>query len=97
MKFPKMETPPMIHFPLKKTNELDWTNSIRKFITTQYQDDPNKYQNEIGMFNRYRQDIRSLSFDKTSIEILYRYYTQLDFLELHFQIIPDVIKTEFTW
>ncbi|ORY47104.1 BRO1-domain-containing protein, partial [Neocallimastix californiae] len=88
---------PMLSVPLKITDEVDFTEAFRKYIEEQYQEDPDNYSNEIAILNRLRQDIRGVGKDMTGRDILYRYYGQLELLDLRFPLDEKHVKVHFTW
>ncbi|KAG4306365.1 hypothetical protein PORY_000353 [Pneumocystis oryctolagi] len=87
---------PLIHFPRKKTDDLDWIQPLKHFIQTTSAD-KNQYINECLVFNKLRQDIQETNMDLTSRDILYRYYGQLEFLGLRFPIDEKNIRVLFKW
>ncbi|KAJ3057219.1 bck1-like resistance to osmotic shock [Rhizophlyctis rosea] len=88
---------PLLHVPTKKTDEVDFAPSFRAYIQSTYQDDPDKYANEIATLNRLRQDTRGAGKDVTGRDILYRYYGQLELLDLRFPVEEKAVKVLFTW
>jgi hypothetical protein len=88
---------PLLHPPTKKTDEVDFATPFRAYIATTYSDDPDKYVNEIATLHRLRQDTRGAGKDLTGRDILYRYYGQLELLDLRFPIDEKNVKVLFTW
>ncbi|TPX33881.1 hypothetical protein SmJEL517_g03330 [Synchytrium microbalum] len=88
---------PLLHIPTKKRDEVDFAASFRTYIQTVYQEDADKYSAEIGHLNRLRQDTRGAGKDLTGRDILYRYYGQLELLDLRFPIDEKNVKVLFTW
>ncbi|KIW86869.1 uncharacterized protein Z519_12490 [Cladophialophora bantiana CBS 173.52] len=89
---------PMISCPLKTTSEVSWIEPLSQYIRTSYGDDPSKYVEEIGTLNRLRQDMRGAGADSASgRDLLYRYYGQLELLDLRFPIDEAHIKISFQW
>ncbi|KAI8847540.1 BRO1-like domain-containing protein [Chytridium lagenaria] len=62
---------PILHPPTKKTDEVDFT-PLKKHIALSYSEDP--------------ENTRGAGKDMTGRDILYRYYGQLDLLEVRFPI-----------
>jgi hypothetical protein len=94
----KMTQSPMISVPLKATNEIDWVGPLKSYIRDTYGDDPERYAEECATLNRLRQDIRGAGKDSTSgRDMLYRYYGQLELLDLRFPVDEQHIKISFTW
>jgi len=88
---------PMLSVPLKVTDDVDFTQAFKKYILEHYQEDPDNYSNEIAILNRLRQDIRGVGKDMTGRDILYRYYGQLELLDLRFPLDEKHVKVLFTW
>ncbi|EJU01410.1 BRO1-domain-containing protein [Dacryopinax primogenitus] len=85
---------PTIAIPLKKTDEVDWTTPLRQAISHSYGDNPDSYVTEIGQLSRCRQDaVRGAGSDQTARDLLYKYFGQLELLELRFA----EIKVSFPW
>ncbi|GAA5804245.1 hypothetical protein HPULCUR_009732 [Helicostylum pulchrum] len=94
-----MATPqiPFISAPFKKTDDVDWIHPLKKYIARFYQDDPEKYKEETQSFNRLRQDIRGAGKDITGRDLLYRYFGQLELLDLRFPVDEKHVKVLFNW
>jgi len=88
----------MISVPLKATNEIDWVAPLKSYIRDTYGDDPERYAEECATLNRLRQDMRGAGKESTSgRDMLYRYYGQLELLDLRFPVDEQHIKISFTW
>lgn len=88
----------MISTPLKQTNEIDWITPLKGYIRQTYGDDPERYSEECATLNRLRQDMRGAGKDSAAgRDLLYRYYGQLEFLDLRFPVDENHIKISFTW
>ncbi|KAL8694299.1 MAG: hypothetical protein Q9218_001004 [Villophora microphyllina] len=93
-----MSQPPMISCPLKQTNEIDWVHPLKTYIRHTYGDDPERYAEECNTLNRLRQDMRGAGRDSAAgRDLLYRYYGQLELLDLRFPVDENHIKISFTW
>ncbi|KAI5866767.1 vacuolar protein-sorting protein BRO1 [Durotheca rogersii] len=93
-----MTQTPMISVPLKATNEIDWVTPLKTYIRDSYGDDPDRYAEECATLNRLRQDMRGAGKDSTAgRDLLYRYYGQLELLDLRFPVDEQHIKISFTW
>lgn len=94
-----MATPqiPFISAPFKKTDDVDWVHPLKKYIARFYQDDPEKFKEETQAFNRLRQDIRGAGKDITGRDLLYRYFGQLELLDLRFPVDEKHVKVLFNW
>ncbi|KAK0194275.1 BRO1-domain-containing protein [Armillaria mellea] len=85
---------PMISIPKKTTEEVDWTTPIRSLITHSYGENPDNYAAECAALQRCRQDaVRGAGSDTTARDLLYKYFGQLELLELRF----SEIKVNFPW
>ncbi|KAF3938022.1 Rhophilin-2-B [Dactylella cylindrospora] len=88
---------PMISCPLKTTQEIDWISPLKNYIRVTY-GDPEKYNEECATLNRLRQDMRGAGKDSAAgRDLLYRYYGQLELLDLRFPVDENHIKISFTW
>ncbi|KAG4301743.1 hypothetical protein PCK1_002006 [Pneumocystis canis] len=87
---------PLIYIPKKKTVDLDWIQPLKQFIQAT-SIDGNQYTNECNILNKLRQDIQETNMDLTSKDILYKYYGQLEFLDLRFPIDEKNIQILFKW
>lgn len=88
----------MISVPLKATNEIDWITPLKTYIRDTYGDDPERYAEECATLNRLRQDMRGAGKESTSgRDMLYRYYGQLELLDLRFPVDEQHIKISFNW
>lgn len=89
---------PMLSSPLKQTNEIDWVQPLKDYIKQSYGEDPERYHQECSTLNRLRQDMRGAGKDSaTGRDLLYRYYGQLELLDLRFPVDESHIKISFTW
>ncbi len=89
---------PMLSVPLKATNEIDWITPLKTYISSTYGDDPERYAEECAALNRLRQDMRGAGKDSTAgRDLLYRYYGQLELLDLRFPVDEQHIRISFTW
>jgi hypothetical protein len=88
----------MISVPLKQTSEIDWPTPLKSYIRQTYGDDPERYTEECNTLNRLRQDMRGAGKDSAAgRDLLYRYYGQLELLDLRFPVDENHIKISFTW
>ncbi|AEO55161.1 hypothetical protein MYCTH_105006 [Thermothelomyces thermophilus ATCC 42464] len=93
-----MTQAPMISVPLKATNEIDWITPLKAYIQNTYGDDPERYAEECATLNQLRQDMRGAGKDSTAgRDLLYRYYGQLELLDLRFPVDEQHIRVSFTW
>ncbi|CAG8747096.1 15_t:CDS:2, partial [Funneliformis caledonium] len=92
-----MNQSPTIYVPAKRTDEVDWASPLKRYIQTTYQEDPEKYADEANAIHRLRQDMRGAGKDVTGRDLLYRYYSQLELLDLRFPVDENHIRVSFTW
>ncbi|KAJ7103785.1 BRO1-like domain-containing protein [Mycena epipterygia] len=89
-----MSQSPMISIPKKSTDEVDWTTPIRNLIAQSYGENPDNYSAECASLQRCRQDaVRGAGSDMTARDLLYKYFGQLELLELRF----SEIRVTFPW
>ncbi|CAE6369525.1 unnamed protein product [Rhizoctonia solani] len=87
-------TSPCISIPRKKTDEVDWATPIRSLIQQSYGESPDNYATECAALQRCRQDaVRGAGSDITARDLLYKYFGQLELLELRFA----EIRVSFPW
>ncbi|KAI9513391.1 BRO1-domain-containing protein [Russula earlei] len=85
---------PLISIPRKGTDDVDWTSPIRSTISQSYGEDPDNYATECASLQRCRQDaVKGAGSDMTARDLLYKYFGQLELLELRF---PE-IRVNFPW
>ncbi|KAH9914099.1 ALIX V-shaped domain binding to HIV-domain-containing protein [Fomitopsis serialis] len=92
---------PMVAILKKSTEEVDWTTPIRSAISHSYGEDPDNYATEYANLQRCRQDaVKGAGSDMTARDLLYKYFGQLELLELRFAEIrnrsdPEGLKRAF--
>ncbi|KAF9531066.1 BRO1-like domain-containing protein [Crepidotus variabilis] len=85
---------PTVSIPKKSTDEVDWTTPIRNLIGQSYGENPDNYATECAALQRCRQDaVRGAGSDITARDLLYKYFGQLELLELRF----SEIRVNFPW
>ncbi|KAJ5053165.1 Vacuolar protein-sorting protein [Penicillium chrysogenum] len=93
-----MAQSPMLSCPLKQTNEIDWVQPLKDHIRGHYNEDPEQYSQECETLNRLRQDMRGVGKDSAiSRDLLYRYYAQLELVDLRFPVNDREVRISFTW
>lgn len=91
---PSTQVAIQISIPRKKTDEVDWTTPIRSIIANSYGESPDTYSAECAALQRCRQDaVKGAGSDMTARDLLYKYFGQLELLELRF----SEIKVTFPW
>ncbi|KAG5461719.1 MAG: BRO1 domain-containing protein, partial [Olpidium bornovanus] len=90
---------PFIQVPLKRTDDLDWASPLKRYIADVYQEDPDDYAPECATFHQLRNDMRGAGPDSTGLDILYKYYRQLELLDLRFPVDEKDghVKVHFNW
>ncbi|GMK59500.1 hypothetical protein CspeluHIS016_0801060 [Cutaneotrichosporon spelunceum] len=85
---------PLISIPRKTTTDADWAGPIRSTIAHSFGESPDSYAEEISTLQRCRQDaVRGAGSDTTARDLLYKYFGQLELLELRFA----EVKVSFAW
>ncbi|KAG1789146.1 BRO1-like domain-containing protein [Suillus plorans] len=85
---------PMIAIPKKTTGDVDWTAPIRNLIAKSFGENPDNYAQECQALQRCRQDaVKGAGSDMTGRDLLYKYFGQLEILEMRF---PE-IRVNFPW
>ncbi|KAJ5437519.1 hypothetical protein N7445_006063 [Penicillium cf. griseofulvum] len=93
-----MTQSPMLSCPLKQTNEIDWIQPLKDCIRLTHDEDPELYNQECATINRLRQDMRGIGKDNAiGRDLLYRYYHQLELLDLRFPADDKHLQMSFTW
>ena len=85
---------PMISIPKKTSDDVDWTSPIRSLVAKSYGENPDAYAQECQALQRCRQDaVKGAGSDMTGRDLLYKYFGQLELLELRF----SEIRVNFAW
>ena len=86
---------PLLAVPRKTTQDVDYASPIRHIISHVYGESPDAYAESIHALNRCRQDALrgSAGSDVTGRDLLYRYFGQLELLELRF----SELRVPFPW
>lgn len=82
--------------PLKSSDEVDWVSPLSKYIGLNY-GKIEDYAEECNLLHRLRQDVRGVGRDATGRDLLYKYYGQLELLDLRFPIDENHIRVPFIW
>jgi hypothetical protein len=93
MSFPS----PLLHIPTRTTDEVDYSEPFSDYIKVAFEQDSSKFKHEIATLNRLRQDVRGAGKDLTGRDILYRYYGQLELLDLRFVFDESHVRMSFPW
>ena len=81
--------------PNKVTQDVDFAPHLRTVISRNYSESVDAYADELAQLNRCRQDALrgSAGSDATARDLLYKYFGQLELLELRF---PE-LRVPFPW
>lgn len=91
-----MKSTVFITLPIKETVEINWTDPLTNYITSLY-GTADGFKSEINSLNRLRQDTRGVAMDAVGRDILYRYYGQLELLDLRIPVGGNGCRMTFTW
>jgi hypothetical protein len=84
----------MVSIPKKTAEDVDWTTPIRTLVAKSYGENPEAYAHECQALQRCRQDaVKGAGSDTTARDLLYKYFGQLELLELRFA----EIRVNFAW
>lgn len=67
--------------PSKTMEEFNWIPPLNNYLMSIYGKD-HDYEQDLAGFNKLRQDIKGVNADKTGIKIYFKYYSQLELLDL---------------
>jgi len=82
----------LISVPLKLTDIVDFTKSENNFERNE-----ENYKKDLEKLNRIRQDIRDAGSDIIGINILYKYFKQLENYEHYLYNYKCQVDIKFTW
>lgn len=87
----------LLAVPIKKSDDVNWLPPLKHYINSVYGKD-NEFQQDLAGFNKLRQDLRGVNADNTGISLYYKYYSQLELLDLRIPI-NSVLgkKVSFVW
>ncbi|GME99185.1 unnamed protein product [[Candida] boidinii] len=86
-----------IPIPLKKTEQVDWIQPLRSYLKRIY-GNYKDFEDETVQFNKLRSDITGASKDTTGLDIYYKYYGQLELLDLRMPIDQHGgVNIDFKW
>ncbi|KAK9465352.1 BRO1-like domain-containing protein [Lipomyces arxii] len=91
-----MAPSPKLAVPLKTTKDLDWASPLQAYIRNTYGSSEN-FSKECQMFSRLRQDMTGAGKDATGRDLLYKYYGQLELLDLRIPVEEGGCRVGFTW
>lgn len=89
-------TVPNIAIPLKGMIDSDWVTPLRNYIATVY-GPGDHFTEEINSLHRLRQDVKGCAKDKIGRDLVYKYYGQLELLDLRVPINEHSCRMSFSW
>lgn len=92
--------PNFISSEIKQTKSLDWTKPLTRYITALY-GSADEFATPINTLTRLRNDLASViathSTDEKSKELYYKYFGQLELLDLRLPVNDTGVYAKFTW
>lgn len=88
----------LLLIPTKKTDDVNWTKPLNNYLLSIY-GNTSEFQQDITSFNKLRQDIQGVNADSTGISLYFKYFSQLELLDLRisFPTVNKHRKLTFTW
>jgi hypothetical protein len=88
----------LLSVPLKTTEEVDWVKPLNNYLLSIY-GNTSDYQGDLNNFNKLRLDLRGVHADPTGIKLYYKYYSQIELLDLRvpFASVNKHKKIQFVW
>lgn len=88
----------LVSFDTRKTESVDWVKPLNNYLISVY-GNSDSYQTDIKAFDKLRLDFRGVSGDESGIKIAFKYYSQLELLDLRvpFLAINRLKKIKFKW
>ncbi|ABN64959.2 protein-tyrosine-phosphatase [Scheffersomyces stipitis CBS 6054] len=88
----------LLAVPSKRSEEVNWLKPLSNYLLSTY-GSTSEYTEDLTAFNKLRQDIRGVNADNTGINLYYKYYSQLELLDLRvpFNVVNASKKINFTW
>ncbi|KAK9473884.1 BRO1-like domain-containing protein [Dipodascopsis tothii] len=90
-----MAPTPKIAIPVKTTKTVDWAAPLRIYIRENYGSED--FNAQAQAFSRLREDMSGAGTDATGRDIIYRYYGQLEMLDLRIPVDDSGCRVSFTW
>ncbi|KAI5953219.1 BRO1 [Candida jiufengensis] len=88
----------LITIPKKKTEQINWVKPINNYLLSIY-GNTSTYQNDLTSFDKLREDIRGVNADNTGLKLYFKYYSQLEILDMKIQFssLNKSKRIEFVW
>lgn len=88
----------LLLIPTKRTDEINWTKPLNAYLVSVY-GSTLEFQSDIAAFHKLRLDLKGAHADATGIAMHFRYYLQLELLDLR---MPAAVgnrlkRVTFTW
>eukprot|EP01137_Pigoraptor_chileana_P016237 Opistho-2@5709 len=87
----------LLAIELKKTDKVDYGETLRNYIATQCGQDAAAYADPIAQLDNLRQSVRSFEKHESSLLQMQKYYGVTSFLGLKFPIDENQIRINFSW
>lgn len=84
--------------PTKKTDDVNWQKFLNSYLLSIYGNTV-EFQGDLSQFHKLRQDLRGANADATGIQMYFKYYSQLELVDLRIPIAQanKHKKLTFTW
>lgn len=87
----------LLPIPTKKSDEVNWQSPLNRYLTSIY-GESHEYQQDINLFDKLRKDLKGVNADKTGIKLYFKYYSQLELLDLRIPFTNlNSKKISFVW
>lgn len=87
----------LLSIPTKKTDEVNWHSPLNRYLSSIY-GESHEYQQDINIFEKLRKDLKGVNADKTGIKLYFKYYSQLELLDLRIPFTQlNTKKISFVW
>lgn len=88
----------MLSSPLKATDEIDWIVPLQDYLKAAYPTHHDSFYPECAKVQKLRQEARAAGREPpVGCDLLFRYYGQLELLDLRFPVNDQHVKVLFTW
>ncbi|KAI3659904.1 hypothetical protein MP638_003404 [Amoeboaphelidium occidentale] len=88
---------PMLALELKQQLPTDLKTPLLNFIEMTYGDASDSWRQKAETLSQLRNDVGAAGKDNQGRDLLYKYYGQIELLELHFPLGTDECPIEFNW
>lgn len=84
--------------PTKKTDDVNWQKFLNSYLLSVY-GNTSEFQSDLAQFHKLRQDLRGANADATGIQMYFKYYSQLELVDLRIPVAQANRhrKLTFTW